>query len=101
MACGLDRAVGCGAQDIEIGRNFAQAPIVEAVHLAARSVLRVAAAGTLGHGPHMRDVGERLAHRAKANRDTVVRFAGPHAADMFDALPSKPAPVAEVRLPRG
>lgn len=67
---------------------------------AAQTLLRVASTGMLGHQPHLRDVGERLAAYARTHRDTVVRFAGLQVAETFDGLPSKVGPLADTRLPK-
>jgi tetratricopeptide (TPR) repeat protein len=68
---------------------------------AARMLLRVERLGLLGHEHHLHDVALRLAHRAKTHRNAVIKFAGPRAADTFDALPSAPGDLMTVRPPEG
>ncbi len=65
---------------------------------AARVLFRVSSTAILGHKPHLIDVALRLAHHAKSNRETVVRFAGTQAARRFERLRSKAGGIARQEL---
>lgn len=67
---------------------------------AATILLRVSSEGILGHQRHLRDVAERLAHHAKSNRETVIEFSGPDAAEAFAKLPSRRGELAKPDLGR-
>jgi hypothetical protein len=57
---------------------------------AAGVLVRIARLQMFGHEPHLRDLAARLAHHAKAHRDTVLEFGGPAAAATFEKLKSHP-----------
>jgi hypothetical protein len=65
---------------------------------AAEMLLRVSSVGVLGHRPHLADVAQRLAHHAKVNAETVIKFAGPAAVKAFERLPSKTGGLARADL---
>lgn len=65
---------------------------------AAEMLFRVSTEGVLGHQPHLADVAQRLAHHAKRNSETVIKFAGPAAVKAFNRLPSKMGGLARVDL---